>query len=49
VSDELAGWRITIERNDGKVLVSQSVPNDELEYGTDDALREARYLESNPS
>lgn len=45
MSDELPGWRITIERNDGKVLISESVPNDELEYGVDDALREARYQE----
>lgn len=36
------GWLITIERNDSEVVIHRSVPNDDLEYAVDDALREAR-------
>lgn len=41
------GWSITVTRNDGKVHVSQFRPNDELEFGIDDVLSQARELESN--
>ena len=47
ITGEPTGWIITIEREDSKVVISKSVPNDELEYGVDDALREARYQEQN--
>lgn len=39
------GWKITIERNDSKVVVSRECPADELEYAVDDALRDARTAE----
>lgn len=40
-------WLITIESNDSAVVIHRQVPNDELEYGIDDALRDARDAESN--
>lgn len=36
-------WRIRIEHDDTQ-LVDYQVPDDELEYGVDDALREARRM-----
>ena len=40
-------WEIIIERGDDRVKVYKHVPNDELEYGIDDALRDARDAEEN--
>lgn len=41
------GWTVVIERDDYTVRVRKSnVPNDELEYVVDTALREARDLET---
>lgn len=45
-TDDLS-WLITIERGDEKITVKKFVPNDELEYGIDDALAEAREAEEN--
>jgi hypothetical protein len=42
-------WRIRIDHSDKPVSIDWEVPDDELEYGIDDALREARALESNPA
>lgn len=39
------GWLVTIERNDYQVVVHKRVPNDELEFAVDAALREARDQE----
>jgi len=46
VSIAATDWEIVIERGDDKVRVYTHVPNDELEYGIDDALREAREQEA---
>lgn len=40
------GWCITIESSDDKIWVRKEVPGDELEYGIDDALHEAREQEA---
>lgn len=41
------GWSIIVTRNDGRVVVTQFRPNDELEFGVDDVLSQARELEEN--
>lgn len=43
----LAGWTISVTRNDSRISVSRIVPNDELEFGIDEVLAEARELEQN--
>jgi len=47
MSREDITWHITIQSNDDKVIVRRTVPNDELEYGVDDVLAEAREQEEN--
>lgn len=44
-STDALSWIISIERGDEEVVVRKFVPNDELEYGIDAALAEARDLE----
>ena len=46
MSEDSLGWKVTIERNDSKIVVFRSVPNDELEYAVDAALEEAREAEA---
>lgn len=45
MSEDPLGWAITLERNDSQVVIHLTVPNDELEYGVDDALASAREAE----